>query len=74
MGSTRRRRDAGRRRPSVLDIAPAVALFTVMAVPWLTTQAYQAQDAQIVPFELAADDAHKDDIGILRNDRRSDPR
>lgn len=40
----------------MLDIAPAVALFTVMAVPWLTTQAHQAQDAQIVPFELTGND------------------
>jgi hypothetical protein len=48
-----RRRAAARPRPSVLSVAPLVGLFTVMAVPWLTTQAYVAQDAQIVPFELA---------------------
>jgi hypothetical protein len=50
----RRRRDVGRPRLSVLRVAPAVGLFTVMAVPWLTTQAYNAQDAHVVPFELAA--------------------
>lgn len=49
-----KRRDTARRRLSVLTVAPAMGLFTVMAVPWLTAQAYQAQDAQVVPFELAA--------------------
>ncbi len=38
------------RRSKLLRFAPAIALFTVMAVPWLTTQAQEAQDARIVPF------------------------
>lgn len=68
MVRTRSTSGGGRRRPSVLDIAPAVALFTVMSVPWLTTQAHEAKDAQIVPFELAAHPSNSPPLGAPTSD------
>ena len=56
-----------------------------MAVPWLTTQAYVAQDAQVVPFELAGfapsdaaavlrQQASAAEVRLLRTDPHGDPR